>query len=91
MEVMAADSLAQLVNNLPPTPGFFWELRILKDFKSFVFETAHFKGVMGAFCGSAHSKGVSRKWAVIRGRWSVRRETSGVSRRGAEIFNGGLV
>ncbi len=53
-----------LVNNLSPTPLVFSELRILKDFKSFVFGTAHSKGVMGAICGTAHSKGVRRKWAV---------------------------
>jgi hypothetical protein len=52
-----------LVNSFAPIPPLFPELRILKDFKSFVFGTAHSKGVMGAFFGTAHSKGVS----VIKG------------------------
>jgi hypothetical protein len=64
-----------LVNNLSPTPLVFSELRILKDFKSFVFGTAHSKGVMGAFFGSAHTKGLRRKWAVISGQWSVKSRT----------------
>jgi len=37
------------------------ELRILKDFKSFVFETAHCKGVTDAFFGTAHFKRLREK------------------------------
>jgi hypothetical protein len=49
-----------LVNNLAPTPRpLFSDLRILKDFKSFVFGSADCKGVTGAFCESADSKRVT--------------------------------
>jgi hypothetical protein len=53
-----------LVNNLPPTPQVFSEVRILKDFKSNEFVSADSKGVMGAFCGSADSKRLRGKRAV---------------------------
>jgi hypothetical protein len=47
-----------LVNSLPPSPHPFSDLRILKDFKSFVFGSADCKGVTGEFFGSADSEEV---------------------------------
>jgi hypothetical protein len=43
----------------PPSPHLFSDLRILKDFKCFVFGSADSEGVTGAFFGSADCKGVS--------------------------------
>jgi hypothetical protein len=48
-------------NNKTSLPPLFSELRILKDLESFVFGTAHSKGVMGAFRGTAHSKRLRKK------------------------------
>src|SRR5271166_3736272 len=47
------------VNILPPSPRFFVHVQIPQDLKSFIFGTAYSKGVMGAFCGTAHSKELS--------------------------------
>ena len=56
-----------LVNNLPPSP-FFSDLRILKDFKCFVFGSADCKGVTRLFFGSADSKGVTTFRTFGRGK-----------------------
>ena len=47
-------------------------MRILKDFKSNEFGSADSKRVMGAFCGSADSKGLSFLGLVNRRRWGRR-------------------
>jgi hypothetical protein len=60
-----------------PHPPLFSELRMIKDLKSFVFGTAHSKGVMGEIFGTAHSKrlteGVGPETGV-RKKASARRE-----------------
>ena len=56
-----------LVNSLPPSPHLFSQVRILKNFKSFVFGSADSTGVTGVFCGSADSKGFMPKKAFETG------------------------
>jgi hypothetical protein len=56
------------------TPHLFSDLRILKDFKSFVFGSADCKGVTGGFFGSADSKEVSLLGAPNSGRKTLESE-----------------
>jgi hypothetical protein len=56
--LLARISGTVLVNSCPPPP-LFSDLRIIKDFKSFVFGSADSEGVTGVFFGSADCKGVS--------------------------------
>jgi hypothetical protein len=68
----------RLVNNLPPPPSLFSDLRILKDFKSFVFGSADCKGVTGVFCGSADSTGFTAKRTLGGGASETARGASNV-------------